>query len=520
VILLIPAFAPLLAAALITLLAILRPRFSYHWLLGVAGALASWVAVWLIRFRLPLVFGLLEGEFAGLSLPALSLSVDYYNWSIALAVSTLCLAVLFTDVGRAAQVNWSVWAGDLGVAALGMVAVLASNLSTLLLAWTALDFIELAILLRRVREERIRRRVLVFFATNILGTMMIFGAMIAANASGMELSFTTIPPQAQLYLILGVGMRMGVFPLQIAFLRDPRSQRGEATLLRLIPVAAGLSILVHTARIQSSVGLRGVLLAFSALAALYGAIVWARINSELRGRVFWIIGMAGLVFAASVQSQPEAVLSWGLALIYLGALLFLASSRPKYYLPMGILGALSLTGLPFTPTFAGMQMYSPFHFLLFLFPAAQALLLVGYVRHMLRETEPITGVERWVQVIYPTGLALLPLMYLLSIYLNPNVPVVGRAAYLPLGGVLLILIALGIGYWRQITIPENVFTSLDRVFSLHWVYALVEWLGNLIGKLLSLISILIEGEGGVLWTLVFLLMLVSILSQVVGGAGV
>ncbi|HKJ28222.1 MAG TPA: hypothetical protein VJ965_11335, partial [Anaerolineales bacterium] len=200
--------------------------------------------------------------------------------------------------------------------------------------------------------------------------------------------------------------------------------------------------------------------------------------------------------------------------------LFLSSSRPKYFLPLGVLGALSLTGLPFTPTFAGMYMYTPFHFFLIFFPIAHALLLVGFVRHMLRETEPITGVERWVQVIYPAGLVLLPLTYLLSVYFNPDIPVIGGTRFLPLAGVLLVLGGLGVGYWRKVQIPENVFTSLDRIFSLRWVYSLIDWISRAVGGLISLISILIEGEGGVLWTLVFLLMLVSILAQMVGGAGV
>lgn len=518
-ILLIPASALLLAAAIIALLGVLRPRFSYHWLVAVAGALAAWISLWFLRLRLPSVFGAIEGDFAGLALPALSLRVDFDNWGLALAVSTLCLAVLFTDVGRATEVNWVVWAGDLGLAALGLIAVEAANPSTLMLAWTLLDAIELAILLRQVREVNIRQHVVFFFGTNLLGTMMLFGGIIAANRLGIELSFENIPHQAQLYLILAVGLRLGVFPLQVAFLRDPHSQRGEATLLRLIPAAAGISLLVHTSNAQSPSELRGILLFFAALAAVYGAIVWVRVENELRGRIYWIIGMAGLVFAASIQAQPGAVLAWGLALIYLGALLFLASSRPKYYLPLGILGALSLTGLPFTPTYAGMQMYHPFQFFLLLLPVAQALLLVGFVRHMLQETEPITGVERWVQIIYPVGLALLPVTHLTSTFLNSQIPYTGMPAYLPLGGILLVLTGLWLAYSRQFTIPEGVFLFLDRIFSLRWVYDVIGWTGKVVGQLISLVSILIEGEGGVLWTLVFLLMLVSILAQVTGGGG-
>ena len=519
-ILLLPAFSLILAIAIIGILAILRPRFSYHWLIAVAGALVSWGSLWYIRFQLPLTFGALEGEYAGLALPSLALRADYDNWSLAIALSTLCLAVLFTDVARAGQVSWSVWAGDLGLAALGIVAVLASNLYTLVLAWMALDVIELGILLHRVEEVRIRRQVIIFFSTNLLGTMLVFGAMIAANATGMHLTFSSIPPQTQLYLILAVGLRMGVYPLQAAFLRDPRSQRGEATMLRLVPAASGLSILVHAARVQSSVGLRGVLLGAAALAAVYGAVVWVRSRTELHGRVYWIIGMGGLIFAASAQSQPGAVLAWGLAMVYLGALLFLASSRPGIYISLGIAGVFSLSGLPFSPTYAGMGIYQHSHFFLIFFPVAHILLLVGFVRHMIRQTPPITGVERWVEIIYPAGLILLPLTHLVSVYFNPEIQISGRVAILPLVGMVVVLVILGVMYWRRIDIPEEVFHRLDQVFSLRWIYGVIGWVGNGLRQAASLISILMEGEGGVLWTLVFLLMLVSLLAQITGGAGV
>jgi len=406
------------------------------------------------------------------------------------------------------------------MAAVGITAVFASNPTTLICAWTLLDAIELAILLRQVREEEHRQRVVIFFSTNVLGTLMVFAGMIAASAAGAELRFESIPVESQLYLLLAVGLRMGVFPLQAAFIRDARSQRGQATILRLTPVAAGLGLLVHTASVEASVAMRGVLLASAALAAVYGAIVWARVDTELRGRVFWIISVAGLVFAAAVQSQPGAALSWGLVLIYSGAFLFLASAREKYFLPMGIVGALILSGLPFTPTYAGMLLYQPFHIFLIMFPIAHVLLLVGFVRHMLRKTEPLTGAERWISVIYPVGLALLPLTHIVSAIFTPNIPLAGPVSVPGLGGMVIVGALLALAGWRAVKIPRDVFLRLDQFFSLRWLYNLMEWFGKVFGQLLAVISTLLEEEGGVLWALVFLIMLVSILSQISGTGGV
>jgi hypothetical protein len=519
--LLIPGLVILGAAVLISLLGLFRPRFSYHWLIAVTGALAAWVVMWLMVTRLPLEIGPLEGNFQGLALPSLSFRGDEITWPLGLAVSTLLLSVLLTDVGRVAETSWIIWAGDLGLAALGIVAVMAGNPSTMLFAWTVVDLIELGILLRQLREEAMRRRAGVFFATNLLGTIMVLAAIIAAGGAGVRMNFYQIPAQSVIYLILAVGLRIGVFPLQVAFLRDVHHQRGQGTLLRLIPPAVSISLLAHSATTQISAGWKTALLIFAALAAVYGAIVWIRSKDELRGRLFWIVGFAGLTFAAAVQAQQGAVLAWGLAILYPGALLFLSSVRTKRIMPLGILSLLAISAVPFSPTYAGLRLYQPVHILLFLLPLAHVLLMGGYLRFMRLQTEGLSGVEPWVGVSYYIGLGLLPITYIAASYLGPRITAEGPIPIWPLmvnlGGIVLGVVA----YWRKWQIPAEIFERLDKVFSLRWVFSVIRWADGVLGQGMRMITHLLEEDGGVLWTLVILVILASVLGQLtLAGGGI
>lgn len=506
-------------AALISLLGTLRPRFTYHWLLAVGGTLAAWVLTWLLRLRFSSSIGPLEGSRLGLALPSLSFSVDPINWPLALAILTIGLAVLLTDVSRINQTGWIVWAGDLGLIGVGLMAVLAANPGTMLLAWTVVDLIELGILLRELRDEEMRRRAFVFFALNLLGTMTVLGAVIASGAVGVRMQFSSIPTAAQIYLILAVGLRMGVFPLQVAFLKDVRQQRGQGTLLRLVPPAVSLVLLAHTAGVQTEVALRPVLLAFAVLAAVYGAIVWLRVQDDLRGRLFWIVGLAGFSFAGAIQSSPEAVVSWGLAMLYPGAVLFLSSVRTRRMLPIGVLAVLSLLAVPFTPTYSGLMLYRPFQILLLLLPLAHVLLIGGYIRHMVRETEPLSGVEPWVRVIYMAGLAILPLTHILSGILTPGL---FTPAMPPIWPMLVFVLGIGLGlfaYWRKWRFPTALLDQLDRVFSLRWLFRILGWIYDGLRQIIIGVTWLLEGEGGLLWTLAFLVMLISILGQLSQAGG-
>jgi hypothetical protein len=514
-----PILILLLTALIISLLGLFRPKYGYHWLIAAGGALLTWIMIWVMRAQLPVVQNLGGGQVGILQLTPFSLRVDEVTWPFALAVSTLGLAVLLTDVGRAAETSWLVWAGDLGLTALGVMAVLAENPMTLLIGWFLLDLIELGILLRQVRRESIRRRVVLFFATNLLGMMSVLGGVIASNSLGLNLSFSTIPQQAQLFLVTGAGLRMGVFPLQVAFLRQVHHQRGQGTLLRLLPPATSLPLLVYAAFTPVSQTWRYLLLTFAVLAALYGGIAWARARDELQGRSFWIIGMAGLAFIGTLQFSPSAALTWGLAMLYGGASLFLASVRTKWMISLGILGLATLTTLPFTPTYLGLGMYQQLNIFAVVAPFAHLALLVGYLRHSLRLTEPLVGVERWVQVIYPIGLVLMPVTYISSTLFGPEIPGTPAMPLWPIIVLVGLVLAGGALYWKKITLPTRIFDLLDRVFSLRWFYPLLAWLYKFAGRVAKEISMLLEGEGGMLWALVVLVLLVSILSQIAVGSG-
>lgn len=515
---LLPILSLLGAGALIALLGVFRPRFVYHWLIAVLGAVVAWASLWVIRGQLPLENGPLESSLGNLPLPTLAVQFDAVTWPLALAIATVGLAVLFSDASRAVEMDWVAWAGDLGLIALGMVAVTAATPVTMLLAWTLVDGIELIILLWQVRREETRRSVLVFFSTNLLGTAAVIAGMIVAESAGAPLRFDPIPAQAQIYMLIAVGLRMGVFPLQAAFLHDVRQQRGQGTLLRLIPPAVSLSLLVHTAGVQTPANWRGVLLFFSVLSAVYGAIVWARARDELQGRVYWIIGTAGLAFSAAIQSHQSSALAWGLAMLYAGAYLFLSSVRTRRLLPVSILSLLTITSLPLTPTVSGLGLYQPFQVVLILLAPTQVILLVGYVRHMLRQTEPQSGVEPWARAVYYGGVLMLPVTFVVSHFLRPELP----SSSMPLWPLILILASAGLGgvaYWQKISISDTVFLQLDKVFSLRWVYTVIGWGFAAVGRLVAGITFLLEGDGGVLWALVFLAMLLSLLGQVSAGGG-
>ena len=87
------------------------------------------------------------------------------------------LAVILTVPIRQQGINWHAWASSLALAGFGIAAVLAGNPLTLMLAWAAIDILEITILLVQVRESKVHVQTLVAFAARVGGLGWWYGQM-------------------------------------------------------------------------------------------------------------------------------------------------------------------------------------------------------------------------------------------------------------------------------------------------------------------------------------------------------
>ncbi len=505
-----------------------RPKFAYHWLMALGAVLAAWILVLLSRGSVQTI-QLAEWQTESLVMEYPILLLDTISWSFSLAVTTLALAVILTAVVRLSQVQWQAWASTLMLAGVGLVAILAGNPLTLMLSWAALDFIEIAIVLIQIKESQVRERAIVAFSARVLGIAILVWAMMVAHSQGAALSFTAIPAQITPFLLMAASLRLGVVPLQATFFVEITQRRGLGTSLRLAPAASSLALLVRAAASGAAPSLQPYLLALVAITAVYSGIAWMTAKDELVGRPFWILGMSSLAVASAVRGQPNACLAWGVATIFAGGFLFLASQRHRNMFPLVTLALVVFSALPFTTAWGGMRLYMfrqndrnlllhlAFSLLFFL---THLQMIFGYLRHWLRPTEIFAGTERWIWVIYPLGLMLLPLT---ALYLGWQIRPAGpQTIVVWLGGGAAFFLGVVLLAWRmrgprvepvERTLSESSSWGASiwgQILSLRWFYDLA-WRGYIgIGWVLFWFNRTLEREGGILWALLLLIMLYSL----------
>ncbi|GAP14194.1 hypothetical protein LARV_01960 [Longilinea arvoryzae] len=525
-VILIPLLLPIAAALAIFVLERFRPNFGLAWLMAILASTIDWGLLLVLRLRTPAPLQVADWlPFTVQMDDRLLLQVDGISWPLAFSLATLLMAVILTAPVRLGQKSYPIaWASNLFITAMGMVGVLSGNLITLLLVWSLIDFVELVVMLRTVNEPRLNTQVVVAFIVRVSGTIVALSAFIVGK--NLDLTSEVSPfPQASILLLVAAGLRLGILPLNLPYRQEIQMRRGVGTLLRMASSATSLVLLARLNPTQLPTGWMNFLLFGTAIGTLYAASMWAGATNELNGRPYWVVATAGLAIACVINGSPISSLVWSTAMILYGSVLFLYSARARFSLALPILAALAMSGLPFTPTAYGWPglLGDTFNLFDMAMILAVALLIVGLVRHAMAPGEALKNMQGWIQVAYPLGLVLLVGSGWLIAVIGPDGfftagrwPASLAAVLLAIGWIAAIL------YQRLLVHMKERLAWLDSLlraiarwmvsfFSFRWLYSVLQDFMELLRRLVNSLSLILEGEGGVLWALVLLALLLTVL---------
>jgi hypothetical protein len=262
----------------------------------------------------------------------------------------------------------------------------------------------------------------------------------------------------------------------------------------------------------------------AALAMIYGVLSWVWAKDELDGRPFWILSFSAFSVVSAARAMPFACQSWGVSLIFSGGLLFLYSYRQRRFLWLPTLGILGFFALPFTPAWYGLSMFSDWNiFFVMVFVFGLAALSLGYFQHMVRPIDHGADIERWVGIVYPLGLAILPLAHFWLIWslggiVIPDGFFSGYEWWVGFFVLGLIALLIYLNRRRGYAWSPDFKQGFGRAISFDWLYQTLWWAYRFFGKLISYFASLLEGDGGVLWAVLIMILLVTILAARLGGA--
>jgi hypothetical protein len=530
---LVPVGLLLLASLAIFILDLTRPKYGISWLIAAVTAILAWMTIFYFRLRLPTTLDLYSWNIPDLNLTGhFSLLLDYQSWPYAMALITILLAMIFTDAARTRYDSTPrAWSASLVITAFGLLAIQSGTSLTMMMAWVLVDVLELFNLLRLQETTQFNLRIIISYGVRTASIMLLFFGTMQGWAAGGDFDLTQIPASADFIFLLAAGLRLGVFPLNLPFLKEPVLRRGTGNIIRMTPVAASLSLL---ARLQVDITTselsrwQPLFMGLLALAALYAAARWLAAADEVDGRPYWIIPWASFAAASVLNGEPQASIPWGMALILPGSLLFLYYPRIQRINFLLLFGLVGLLGLPYTPAASGWSglMGGGFTIWTFLLIVAQVLMVLGYLEHALKPGGEAGALESWARLVFPLGLILIiQAMITLGLVGWPGAftPGIWWVALISNGLVLTALILIrrfGVSapYFQlpsssKIRIMSDwFFPRIEPLFRLEWLYRAAWKLYDLLGRILKIFSSILEGEGGIIWMVLILVLLITLLT--------
>lgn len=522
-----PVFLILFFTLLIQWIGRGRLALGTKWLILAAVMVIAWGAILVLRTRLPIALEISDWFPASGSTDVLSFSLDTTSWTISLALLTMAVGVVLTDTSRLGEKgSLAEWTQLLLLTALGLFAALANSPLAFILTWTLIDLVEIVVLVQ-IHQEELPIQTMAVFAGRFLGTIFVLLATVLANQSGTPLVLAQASGSVLTLMVVGAALRLGIIPLHLPYTLDINLRRSLGSVLRLVAPLAAFIFIARFPVINVVTGWLTFVLLFAILGALFGAIKWFAAENELAGRPYWLMAFSSLAIIGLLNGKPDTAGYLGLAMVVAGCWNFLQSIHIKwfpYVLPLVLLGFI---GFPFTPSanLLGNLSTGPAAGGFLFIWLSLAFLAAGVVKFTFLQKNDPAPVENWRKLFYIAGMLFLILvpwlngLWQFSTWMDLSGLISGIATTILLGIILVIQYVNKIRsiFDRFVPTFKRIGQILEKFFHFDWLYRVLRLLLLLLEKMLNSVNSILEGEGGILWALVFLVLLISLITGVKGG---
>jgi hypothetical protein len=364
-------------------------------------------------------------------------------------------------------------------------------------------------------EYKLEGRLFAALQVRMIGTVLGILSIILAGSQLSSTSIISIFPEISGILILASLLRIGVIPIQPSVSPQDSTRLGLETISQLILVAPSIVVMNRLASSSFEGGYASGIMILSLILVCISSIHWISYTKKLQGRKYWILGLFSFCIIAALQSEPESTQIWGTSLLFSGTILSLSSVMNKGFKWLPFLGLLGLLPLPLMPNILGLSLLSGENlFISLVISIVWALYIFGYLKFLILDYQSVEPVEGFDRITKPAVIVILVMVYYWIIVSIGGFQVIINPLVTNNWWVGIIICGLVIGFRliELIGFPARLIKYSEpilQILSFNWLERMLEWIFETISVSLTLIAKILEGRGGVLWSLLITISLIT-----------
>lgn len=518
--------AILLGAAVIVVIVQFVPRgIGISWLLSVFLAMTAWLVLMILKPGMPYVFTGMYWLPIGINTLMPDLEINSITWQFAFFIVSLVIAGLLISSSRfGSDSNPTEWIGLLLIGAVGYVGVGSSNILTASLVFGFFSLLEVFVIFTSFNSKEINKSLLLNIGWKNSSTFLLlaaYGWQLSLNLTTDEWKFLQPIP---VYLMIGAFLlRLGIFPFQTNRQQILDKKNGFQVVRNIIEFLMIVSICGQLPFYPLPPSIKIFFLGYLlVIGTISSTRIWRnREESQTGNFSMWLPFAGSMVIASTILGFGYAAISLGLTIAALGSIIFFIIQTNSLSKTAGIISLLGFSGIPMFPNaigFSGFGLSQDFPGILFLISIVIFCVRAYFFIINRRIAEDVEQ-EQWTRLFSPLGL-IFPVISTWVIFLPGFLS--GSTPSYSLIGLLTFILILAFILVRRFRFFENsrFVTLIDEFFTKFKKYCTVlpgkRIISSLAHSPIYLILNLFEGEGGVLWSVLALVLIVTI-ARSIGG---
>ncbi len=504
---------------------ILRKRqvvLSRVWMIMAAVSVLLWLSTLVVPHDGVISFMIENWFSADNARINLTFSINSTNWPLILTLLTVHIAFLLVS-GAKQELNrdFIYWVLEAGEVAVAYAVITAADLWTVIIAWTAMDIGNLAYDLFFQKKNTVTQ-ILTPMIFKFAGSLLLIYATAISSGNNQILLLENIPVSSSGLFLTAAILHSGVLPYRFPTKGKKEIETVTNIMFYLIPFISSMFLIAKLP--EGDIPFLSYLLisVITIGGMFYFGVLWMRSRDELKGIYYLSLAFTASIIFRFITGSHQDLVPWLVLLLLGGSWLVLFSHRGKSTRFFQIFMIISMMGIPFTLTSYGNSLLftSGFKFSAIFILVFHVLFLIGSYTYFAMEKEQFDDLDSSSQLNYLIALV----FSLLAIVI---------IAYRSAGSLLneisnwwagLLVSAAGFGYifWQrrksqkaheEMPEFERSITQkrIENILSFDWLIHGTSILTERIRPFVNGFSNLMEGEGGILWSIVFLALLVTLL---------